>query len=361
MAPNINNPGGTKNNSDEIRDGVVSDATRFPGGFIDEQITQAGAPVQIVGEFQLDQASIFQSFDVTPQDKFPETLAFNPDGNKLYHTGTITDNVYQYSLSTAYDVSTASFVRSFDVTPQVTSPQGLAFKPDGTEMYVTGFDNDNVQQYSLSTGFDISTASAVSSFDVTPQDGNPSAVTLKPDGSQLYVVGLNTSVVLQYSLSTAFDISTVSFSKSFDVSSQDTDPAGVTFKPDGTKMYVVGNEFENVNEYSLSTAFDISTASISQSFSVSGQDGAPQGLAFKPDGGRMYVVGRNNTNINQYSLSTAFDTSTASFVQARSVTKRTARPNGIAFKPDGSQLYVTGKSNATVLQYSVGVIGAELE
>jgi len=302
MAPNINNPGGTKNNSDEIRDGVVSDATRFPGGFIDEQITQAGAPVQIVGEFQLDQASIFQSFDVTPQDKFPETLAFNPDGNKLYHTGTITDNVYQYSLSTAYDVSTASFVRSFDVTPQVTSPQGLAFKPDGTEMYVTGFDNDNVQQYSLSTGFDISTASAVSSFDVTPQDGNPSAVTLKPDGSQLYVVGLNTSVVLQYSLSTAFDISTVSFSKSFDVSSQDTDPAGVTFKPDGTKMYVVGPNAVSLFQYRLSTGFDISTASFVKSLDVSPQDGNPEGMTFKPDGSYLYLAGRDTGRLYQYAV-----------------------------------------------------------
>jgi len=33
MAPNINNPGGVKNDPDEIRDAVVSDATRFPGGF----------------------------------------------------------------------------------------------------------------------------------------------------------------------------------------------------------------------------------------------------------------------------------------------------------------------------------------
>jgi len=91
MAPNINNPGGVKNDPDEIRDGVVSDATRFPGGFIDEQITEAGAAVQIVGQFQLNNASFFQSFDVSPQDTGPRGLAFKPDGSQLYVIGDTND------------------------------------------------------------------------------------------------------------------------------------------------------------------------------------------------------------------------------------------------------------------------------
>jgi DNA-binding beta-propeller fold protein YncE len=309
--PDIGQPSETdKNTQNEIRDGVVSDATRFPGGFIDQQVTEAGAAVQIVGKFQANNASHVRSFNVSGQDVSPVGLTFKPDGSQLYVLGNNTNNVYQYSLTTAYDISTASFSQSFDVSGQDIDTQGLTFKPDGSQLYVTGNNTDNVYEYSLSTPYDISTAGSTGVFDVSGQDGVPE---------------------------------------------------GIAFNSDGTKMYVVGNEFENVNEYSLTTAFDISTASISQSFDVAPQDGAPQGLAFKPDGGRMYVVGRNNTNINQYSLTTAFDTSTASFVQARSVTKRTARPSGIAFKPDGSQLYVTGKSNATVLQYSVGVIGAELE
>jgi len=44
MAPNINNPGGVKNDPDEIRDGVVSDATRFPGADIDAAISSRASP-----------------------------------------------------------------------------------------------------------------------------------------------------------------------------------------------------------------------------------------------------------------------------------------------------------------------------
>jgi DNA-binding beta-propeller fold protein YncE len=302
MAPSINNPGGVKNAPDEIRDGVVSDATRFPGGFIDQQITEAGAAVQIVGQFQLNNVSFFQSLDVSSKDSRPEGLAFNPDGSQLYVVGRRGGNVLQYGLSTAFDVSTASFDQSFNVSPQDGDPQGLVFKPDGSQLYVVGERNVNVYQYGLSTAFDISTASFVRSFDVSPQAGFPTGLALKPDGSQLYVVDLINANVFQYGLSTAFDISTASFDQSFDVSPQDGDPRGLVFKPDGSQLYVIGSSNGNVLQYGLSTAFDISTASFVRSFDVSPQAGSTTGLAFNSDGSQLYVVGNSDDKVYQYAV-----------------------------------------------------------
>jgi len=301
--PDIGQPSASDKNSDnEIRDAIVSDATRFPGGFIDQQITQAGAAVQILGQFQLNNASFAQSFDVSPQDDTPTGLAFKPDGSQLYVVGASNDNVYQYGLSTVYDISTASFSQSFDVSPQDGTPTGLVFKPDGSQLYVVGGINANVYQYSLSTAFDISTASFVRSFDVSPQDSSPQELAFKPDGSQLYVVGVSNANVYQYGLSTAYDISTASFSQSFDVSPQDTDTQGLAIKPDGSQLYVVGAINDNVYQYGLSTAFDISTASFVRSFDVSPQDSSPTGLVFKPDGSQLYVVGSSNFNVYQYAV-----------------------------------------------------------
>jgi len=301
--PDIGQPSASDKNSDaEIRDAIVSDATRFPGGFIDEQITEAGAAVQIVGQFQLTTASFFQSFDVSTQDSIATGLTFNPDGSQLYVVGSSNSNAYQYSLSTAFDVTTASFVRSFDVSPQDTKPRGVVFKPDGSQLYLVGTGNNNVYQYGLSTAFDISTASFSQSFNVSPQDTNQQGLFLKPDGSQLYVVGAVNEDVYQYGLSTAFDISTASFSQSFNVSPQDGVPTGVVFKPDGSQLYVVGSTNNNVYQYSLSTAFDVTTASFVRSFDVSAQDTNPQGLVFKPDGSQLYVVGNSNSNVSQYTV-----------------------------------------------------------
>ena len=52
----------------------------------------------------------------------------------------------------------------------------------------------------------------------------------------------------------------------FQYQSQEQLPTGMAFNNDGTKMFVVGNTGYDVNEYTLSTAFDISTASYTQNF-----------------------------------------------------------------------------------------------
>jgi len=303
--PDIGQPSASdKNTADEIRDGVVTDSTRFPGGFIDERITDAGAAVQIVGQFQLTSASFAQSFDVGPQDGVPEGLTLKPDGSQLYVVGRGNAKVYQYSLSTAFDVSSASFVRSFDVSTQDGSPRGLAFKPDGSRLYVAGRNNANLFQYSLSTAYDISTASLTKSFSVTSQINNFEAVVFRPDGSQLFAVGSSNAAVFEYSLSTAFDVSSASFVKSFGVGSQDGLPTGLAFKPDGSQLYVVGDNTDTVFQYSLTTDFDVSTASLLDDLDVSSQDGTPAGAVFKPDGSQLYIVGTGNKNVFQYVVGT---------------------------------------------------------
>jgi sugar lactone lactonase YvrE len=304
MAPSINNPGGVKNADDEIRDAVVSDATKFPGGNIDLAVSEAGAPVRIAGRFQLTNANFLNSFDVSSQELSPSGVTLKPDGSSMYIIGSVSDTVFQYSLSTAFDVTTASLASSFDVSSQDPAPSGVTFKPDGSSMYIIGVGSNSIFQYSLSTAFDVTTASLTSSFDVSSQATIPTGVTFKPDGSSMYVIDSGNETVFQYSLSTAFDVTTASFTSSFNVSSQATGPQGVTFKPDGSSMYVVGDSSDSVFQYSLSTAFDVTTASLTNSFDVSSQAPAPSGVTFKPDGSLMYVIGKNRENVDQYLVGT---------------------------------------------------------
>jgi len=244
------------------------------------------------------------SFSVAGQDTQPYSIAFNNDGSKLYMMGSYNDSVHQYTLSTPFDLSTASYDSvSFSVTAQDTVPLGIVFNNDGSKLYMVGAANDSVFQYTLSTPFDLSTASYDSvSFSVSGQDATPYGIAFKNDGSKMYMVGSSESV-FQYTLSSPFDLSTASYNNvSFDVSAQDTQPVSIAFNNDGSKMYMVGNASESVFQYSLSTPFDPSTASYdSVSFSVAGQDTQPYGIAFSNDGSKMYVVGNTNDSVFQYS------------------------------------------------------------
>ena len=76
----------------------------------------------------------------------------------------------------------------------------------------------------------------------------------------------------------------------------------VTFNNDGTKMFVLGDHGNDINEYSLSTAYDVSSASYVQVFSVIDEDNLPTGMIFNNDGTKMFVVGNQGNDINEYSL-----------------------------------------------------------
>jgi len=255
-------------------------------------------------------------FEVFLQTIAPVGVAFSADGTKKYIVGT-NGLVFQYTLSTAWDAGTASYSGvSFSVSSQVI-PLDLTFSADGTKMYIVGLTPAAVFQYSLSTAWDIGSASYSGiSFSVSGQETIPHALAISADGTKMYVAGTN-RVVYQYSLSTAGNVGSASYSVSFNAGGQvNSQLTALAFKPDGTRMYALDDGSDQVYQYSLSTAWDVSSASYSgSSFSVSGQQtgpSGPYGLAFKPDGSRMYVVGTSPPRVVQYDLAAATINGTAS-------------------------------------------------
>ena len=63
---------------------------------------------------------------------------------------------------------------------------------------------------------------------------------------------------------------------------------GLSFNNNGTKMFITGTENASANEFTLSTAFDISTRSFVDAFDISGtganEDAAPTSVKFNDDG-----------------------------------------------------------------------------
>ena len=101
-----------------------------------------------------------------------------------------------------------SFVDSFDVSSQETNPNGLAFSADGTKMFVIGTRGDDVNEYTLTTGFElINTAPTLSSS--TPADGATS-------------VGVDDNIVLTFSEAVDAESGNIVIKKSSDDSTVET-------------------------------------------------------------------------------------------------------------------------------------------
>jgi len=271
---------------------IVSDPATYP----DAAISLANATPSFV-----------TSFSVAAQGTEPTSVRFNNDGTKMF-VSTQVNGIFEYALSTAYSVSTASFTQSFSVSSQEAYPGGFSFNNDGTKMFVVGESSDTVFQYSLLTGFDLSTASYSGvSFLVSAQESQPTGIAFNNDGTKMFIVGSSGDDVNQYSLATAFDISTASFVTNFSVAAQDTIPHDIVFNNDGTRMFIVGYASDYVNQYSLATAFDISTASFVTNFSVAAQETSPSGIAFNNDGTKMFIVGYVGDDVNEYLMVDAFN------------------------------------------------------
>jgi len=264
---------------------------------------------QALAGFDLSNASYDSvSFSVNGQDTSPREIAFNADGTKMFIIGALSDRVFQYTLSTGFNVSTASYDSvSFSVNGQEASPTSIAFNADGTKMFIIGTTSDSVFQYTLSTGFNVSTASYDSvSFSVSGQEADPNSIAFNADGTKMFIIGEFSDSVFQYTLSTGFNVSTASYdSVSFSVSGQDTTPNSIAFNADGTKMFIIGTTSDSVFQYTLSTGFNVSTASYdSVSFSVNGQDNTPTSIAFNADGTKMFITGTSSDSVFQYATAT---------------------------------------------------------
>lgn len=340
------------------------------------------------------------SFSVASQDTSVSDLFFKPDGTKFYFCGNAGDDINEYTLSTAWDLSTASFTTNFSVSSQTTSPSAIFFKPDGLVMYVVGSNNRSLNQYTLSTAWDISSASYSQNASVT-DDLGPYGLYFKNDGTKAFTTGNAGDEINEYALSTAWDVSTISFTQRLGITTTSPSPFSLFFKPDGYKIFICEVNGDLVQQYDLTTAWDISTASYSNiSFDVSSQDGAPVGVYFKSDGAKMYIIGNANDTIYQYSTGTAttIDLSTGSVFShtpavnttfaftypaasgtSSSATLKLTGANvvtgydianasydskdfspsedsfvyDIAFKDDGTKLYTVGGQNDKVYQYSL--------
>lgn len=242
-------------------------------------------------------------------------IDFADDGSKLFTFGRNT--VDRWDLSTPYDLSTGSHVSAtFSVSSQTTAMYDGYMKNDGTKMYVVGYAPDHIYEYDLSTAYALNTASFNQSFDISAKSAVTSGVHFSTDGYAFVVYDNSGDKAHKYNLTTAFDVSTASFhSSSGSFASSETTGGGIWFDDDWTYMFLVGENDDDVDRINLADVPDVpanlavSTASTSQlnlSWSAaSGADSykifrsASSGGGFSEIASGVTATSYNNTGLSQ--------------------------------------------------------------
>ena len=79
------------------------------------------------------------------------------------------------------------------------------------------------------------------------------------------------------------------------------DPSGARWNNDGTKLFIIDKTNDQLHQYTLSTAYDLSTLSYNGYASV-GEATTAFGFDFNSDGTKVFVVDRSNDRIYQFWL-----------------------------------------------------------
>ncbi len=241
-------------------------------------------------------------------------------------------------------------VDSFQVTQRIAT--GVVFNPNGTKMYISGMSQNRVYEFDLTTAFDISEATRNSNqCNHQPKDEDVVDLRLNSDGTKLFLVGSENNILLEYSLSTAYDVSTCSYENTF-FSGAGLDPRSMAFNTNGTKLFIydqTGNY--SVKQYSLNSAYNLSNATLEKQYTGTASETLKeieqfaQGMAFSADGTKMYLTGDKEDNVVEFTLSTPFDLSDVTKEGAYSVAGEITKMSGIAFSADGLKMFITDFSN----------------
>ena len=261
-----------------------------------------------------------------------------------------------FNITTAYPTG-----NSFYVGSQNGSPYDLLFADNGSKMYMASF-GSYVYQYNLSTPYDVTTASYVGSADWRSQAGSYpnglSAIEMSADGTVMFGLQFYSWYVYQYNLSTPFDITSASYSgTSFYLSGYQND-YHMEMKPDGTKMYILSDYQNYIVQYSLSSAWDLSTAAYESRITIpvsSGVDGQRLAMNISGDGSHIFIETTNNELIHHVTLSTPWDVTSASYTGGNyfNASSYDNSVRGMEFSSDGDTMWLLGSQNDTVYEFSL--------
>lgn len=253
------------------------------------------------------------------------------------------------SFSETYNVRSWQFTnKNLSVTLTDFTPNGIFFKSDGTRMFFSGNSNDRVYQYDLSVAWDISTGVFNNSLLISGQDSGPSDLYFSPDGTRMYTVGTTNDRVYQYTLSTAWDVTTATFINFLAIGTFAATPNGLYFKSDGTNCYIVDDVTDNVFSITLGTAWDVTTGTLTGTFSVTTYENSPQAISFNNDGSMMYILGASGDDITQFSLATPWNITTATYVTESFTLAGETVPGGLYYNETAGVAYVVGSGADTV-------------
>lgn len=247
------------------------------------------------------------SLDISAETSNARANYWHPEGIMIFVSGRDTENVASYVLSEPWNLESATFSADFDLsvefgsTSQNSVAHGLYLHSEGEKMWV--FNRTEIWGYTLTSPWDVTSATQTYYKDLSDFVQRGHDFDFSPDGKKLFIDDRDAQAVHEVSLSDPWNIHTIEWMYTLDISDEENAVRGLELVEDGSVMYLMDTGRREILRYELSVPYDLKTAVFKGSFSVAEQTQNPRGLSFSKDLTKFYVTGTDNQRIHQYSLS----------------------------------------------------------
>ncbi|AXJ01526.1 hypothetical protein CYPRO_2280 [Cyclonatronum proteinivorum] len=153
---------------------------------------------QLNTAWDITTAEVLHYEDLTPVVERGHDMHFHPDGTMLFIDDRNAQAVHQYQLSTAWDITTAGHVFTLDISDLEEEVRGIEFIFDGRVMLLLDTVRMELMQYQLASPWQLETAVYHSSFDLSSQTDDPRGLSISPDLCRFYITARNQEKVLEY-------------------------------------------------------------------------------------------------------------------------------------------------------------------
>ena len=233
------------------------------------------------------------------------------------------------------------------------APWALTPSPDGKTVYIAAAGSNDTASWDLTLAYNAATGARL--WRALCKRGNgPSGLAVSPNGSRVYVTGDGfgasaLGVTVAYDAATGSQVWLARYRDPRHQSYRDS-PEGVAVSPDGTRVYVSGQNGSGSGNVTVA----YSTRTGAQLWLADNRNGvAVSALAVSSDGKKVFVVGTRLPN-DSFGLTLAYDAATGRQLWSSRYTgpaHGNALLNAIAPSPDGSKLYVTGAARVSAKGY----------
>ena len=260
------------------------------------------------------------------------------------------NNALQTEVS-GFDISSPTHVVSQSGVNESGTLAGATWSADGTKFYSNNYTSETIFEYDAASPFDITSLTYTGNSKTITDESSIRCMQFNPTGTRLFAAFQTSGNISSYDLSTAWDISTMSATRTHQLSGQGSD-SGIFVTANGNKIFSV-TMGSSLRRWDMLTDFDLSTASTQNTVSLSAQDTSGRDIVFNSDGTEMLFFGSQNDSVYRYTLgSSVYNlgqlTYDSTFVPSEVVT-----PVCMFLNNNGTTLYLGDASSATVHQYNI--------